>query len=398
MQTEVETPFYFYHASSIEDQVRALCTTLKTHVRLPFHIRYAVKANPNVHIIRILKRMNCGVEVVSYGEYIRAVTAGLKPSDIVVSGVGKTEAELLNAVCEGVDQISVESVEELALIASFQKACRISLRLNPNINAETHEKITTATENNKFGILENQLPQCFEIIKENPQLNFLGFSIHLGSQIWMTHPYETAFQKLRSLVIYWNECGFKSTRLDLGGGFAVDYTQQNKKFPLEEYAKIISKTLDDLGCEYIIEPGRFLVAEAGQLITKVLYVKKTPHKTFVIVDAAMNDMMRWALYGAQHPITTLGEKTLEHMTVDVVGPVCESTDCFGKNIQVPANLQRGHMLSIGVTGAYGASLSSTYNSRPLIGEYLEDGGRIYCIRPPILPPVFLTFEEEGAVL
>lgn len=364
----------------------------------PYQLRYALKANSNHHIIHFLHAQGCGVEVVSLGEYERALVAGVSPNKIVVSGVGKIEAELLNALDQKVDQISVESVAELSLLAKFNKPGHVCLRVNPNISGKTHHKITTATHHNKFGIFSEELPQCFDILKKNPQLQFLGFSVHLGSQIWDVSPYEEAFCFLKNLVIDWNQKGFQSSRLDLGGGFAVDYTNGGKTFPLQSYAEMVHSILDPLGCEYIIEPGRFLVAEAGSLVTKILYIKKTPYKTFVIVDAAMNDMMRPALYDAVHPIYCLNNQEGPSMVVDVVGPVCESSDCFAQDIQLPASLKAGDFLIIGVTGAYGASLANTYNSRPLIGEYFWQDGVVSCIRPPVGPTVFLNFEKKTILL
>ena len=393
----VRTPVYIYHGATIVDNLTFLTTVLSSWLKQKLLVRYAVKANTNRSILQLMVRQGAGVEVVSGGELQRALQAGFQPKDIIFSGIGKTSQELDLAASKQIDQISVESIEELVLLATLSKNTNICLRICPDVAAFTHDKITTGRSSDKFGIAIDQLPQAYSIIKATSHLNFLGFAVHIGSQIQSVQPYQQTFKVLAELLRKLPS-GFTAKRLDLGGGFFVPYHPGDKPFDWKAYAQAIQEELADFKGEVVVEPGRFLVAQAGILLTKILYIKKTPKKTFIIVDAGMNDMMRTALYGVQHHIidaqSTSSQKTRR---VDVVGPVCESSDYFAKDIDLPLSLQPGDYLAITCTGAYGASLSSTYNSRPLSAEVLIDNKKPYLIRETTTIDHLSIFETYKAL-
>jgi len=391
-----QTPVYVYDSSLIISRYQSLLKAF-SHSKQNISIRYAIKANSNQAILKIIHKLGGGAEVVSEGELFRALKAGIDPQKIIFSGVGKTEEEITFAIQTGIEQLSVESLEELLLIkkiASFlNKRVPICLRLNPNIEANTHKKITTGTENNKFGISLDQLEGAVSIAATDQNLDFLGFSVHIGSQVEDVLAYRSVFQTLKSLVIRFRAAGHSIRRLDLGGGFFVPYTlSMTPQFDFMLYATAIQEKLGDLDCDLVIEPGRYLVAESGILLTKVLYIKSTSVRTFVVVDAGMNDMMRTALYDVEHPVVSCHDRDTDQMIADVVGPVCESSDCFAAGVLLPKSLKAGDILAITHTGAYGTSLSSTYNSRPLIPEVLIDQGDLYLIREAISIDHLLGFE------
>ncbi|MBY0282280.1 MAG: diaminopimelate decarboxylase [Alphaproteobacteria bacterium] len=395
---KIETPVYVYDSEIIRNQYQNLQKII-ANLGKNIQVRYAIKANSNQAILKLLHEQGCGVEVVSGGELLRALKAGISCNKIIFSGVGKTEKEITFAIQSEIEQLSVESLEELHVVkkiaTALQKPISIGLRLNPNIEAKTHKKITTGTDKNKFGIPLEQLMVAVSIAHTSNYLNFLGISVHIGSQIQDINAYRQVFKQLKNLAVSLTSKGYPVRRLDLGGGFYVPYTLSGSpQFDLKAYAQAFQEELGDLNCEFVIEPGRYLVAEAGLLLTKVLYVKKTPSRTFVIVDAGMNDMIRTALYGIEHPIVLCSDKenAVEQIIVDVVGPVCESSDSFATQISLPKNLKASDILAITHTGAYGTSLSSTYNSRPLIPEVMIDKGDIYLIRESITPEHLSSFE------
>lgn len=395
---ETQTPVYVYDSDIIVNQYQNLekiIASLKKNIT----VRYAIKANSNQAILKLVHRQGGGAEVVSGGELLKALKAGIPSKQIIFSGIGKTDKEISLAIESEIDQLSVESLEELHAISEIasrlKKSIAVALRLNPNIEAQTHKKITTGTDKNKFGIPLYQLMEAVSIVHSASYLDFLGISVHIGSQIQDIDAYRQVFRQLKGLVSSLISEGYPVKRLDLGGGFYVPYTLSGSpQFDLAAYAKTFQEELGDLDCEFVIEPGRYLVAEAGLLLTKVLYIKHTTSRTFVIVDAGMNDMMRTALYDIEHPIVVCSNpgKEEEQMIADVVGPVCESSDSFASQISLPKNLKAGDILAITHTGAYGTSLSSTYNSRPLIPEVMIDQGVIYLIRERITPEHLLSFE------
>lgn len=395
---KTQTPVYVYDSAIIVAQHQKL-ERMVSKIKKNIKIRYAIKANSNKSILKLLHQQGSGAEVVSNGELVKALKSGIPARQIVFSGVGKTKEEIIFAIQSEIEQLSVESLEELSVIdavsADLQKPVSIVLRINPNIEANTHKKITTGTDKNKFGVPLDQLAQAITIITDSSYLDFLGISVHIGSQIQDINAYRQVFRQLNDLVSSLLERGYIVKRLDLGGGFYVPYTTtRSPQFDLEAYAIAFEEELGHLDCEFVIEPGRYLVAEAGLLLTKVLYVKQTTHRTFVIVDAGMNDMMRSALYDTEHPIIVCSHKESndEQMLVDVVGPVCESSDCFASRIYVPKSLKSGDILAISHVGAYGASLSCTYNSRPLIPEVMIDKDILYLIKESITPEHLSSFE------
>lgn len=395
---KLQTPVYVYDSNIIIHQCQNLKKLIKS-LKKNIVVRYAIKANSNQSILKLIHDQGNGVEVVSGGELLKAIKAGISPQQIIFSGIGKTAKEITFAIQNEIEQISVESLEELHLIgkiaSDLKKSICIVLRLNPNIEAKTHKKITTGTDKNKFGVPLDQLMEAVSITHSSPYLDFLGISVHIGSQVQDINAYRQVFRQLKNLVLSLTAEGYLVKRLDLGGGFYVPYTlSASPQFDLKAYGEAFQEELGDLNCEFVIEPGRYLVAEAGLLLTKVLYIKQTTARTFVIVDAGMNDMMRTALYDIEHPIVFCSDKkdNTEQMIVDVVGPVCESSDSFATQTSLPKNLKAGDVLAITHTGAYGASLSSTYNSRDLIPEVMIDKGIIYLIRESITPEHLLTFE------
>lgn len=394
----VSTPYYVYQGDKILEKINFLKNYFLTKIPQKVFIRFAVKANTNQSILRLVAKAGCGAEVVSGGELWRCLQADITPDQIVFSGIGKTLAELNFAIDNCIDQLNVESLEELQLIASLSKPVRICIRICPDVAADTHDKITTGRLGDKFGVPLTQMREVLEIIKNNSQINFLGFAVHIGSQIYDVSVYRQTFKILANLLKDWPK-SFEIKRLDLGGGFFTPYHPDDQAFDWEGYTKAIKQELNGFKGEIIIEPGRFLVAEAGALFTKILYIKKTPSKTFIVVDAGMNDMMRTALYGANHKIISCKEPiNSQTQIVDVVGPVCESSDYFGKNVSLPLDLKAGDDLVITCVGAYGASLSSMYNSRSLIPEILIEKDQPYIIRDAISVQHLLKFETYKAIL
>jgi len=392
------TPVYVYEQDKIVQNIEKL-GRLQSALKLPLNIRYAVKANPFEHVLRLMADHGLGAEVVSGGEMLKAISCGIAPSKIVFSGVGKTDKEISLAIDTGIEQINVESIEELYLIAEIasqrQELANIALRVCPDVDGNTHDKITTGRAQDKFGICRGQLPEAYKIINDCKSMNFKGFAVHIGSQISAVDPYLRAFMVMEEIIKDLSDSmvhGGRPITMDLGGGFCVPYKSDDPGFNWDAYTNTVNEIFYPLSTKYhlenniplekcitvdkvIIEPGRFLVADAGVLLTRVLYVKRTPHKIFVIVDAGMNDMMRTALYGVYHEIEFLQKQDGSHhsketMAADVVGPVCESSDYFAKDINVPKSLSRGDLLAIKTTGAYGASLASTYNGRSLVAEVM----------------------------
>jgi diaminopimelate decarboxylase len=321
--------------------------------------------------------------VVSEGELRRALAAGVPPDRIVFSGVGKTRDELRFALETGIHQINVESEPELDMLSQVAvemgREQAIALRVNPDVNANTHEKITTGRKENKFGIEWTDAHQVLRRANSLPGLKVVGVACHIGSQLTEMQPFKDAFIRIRDLVAMLKADGIAISRLDLGGGLGVPYQEEILPGP-QEYAKVIASTLGDLGCKIMVEPGRLLVGNAGVLVTRVIHVKEGATRTFVIVDAAMNDLMRPALYDAYHAIEPVKQPSTDQtFPVDVVGPVCETGDTFAKQRMLP-KVYPGDLLVLRTAGAYGGSMSSMYNSRPLIPEVLVKGDQFSVVR------------------
>lgn len=383
----VGTPFYCYSTATLRRHFTVFTGGLKA-AGLDATVCYALKANPNIAVVRTLAEMGAGADVVSEGELRRALAAGVPPDRIVFSGVGKTRDELVFAVAKGIMQINVESEPELEMLSQVAAergvVMPVALRVNPDVDAGTHAKITTGKKENKFGIEWTRAHEVYRRARELPGVDPVAIACHIGSQLTDLRPFREAFLRVRDLTAILRADGFTISRLDLGGGLGVPYEpwDSNDLPPLPgEYAKVIADCVGDLGCRIVLEPGRVLVGNAGILVTKVIHVKEGATRSFLVVDAAMNDLMRPALYDAHHaiiPVTQPSGEAVPH-PVDVVGPVCETGDTFARQRPLPP-VKAGEMLALGTAGAYGAAMSSTYNSRPLIPEVLVHGESFAVVR------------------
>ena len=369
LSKKFETPFYCYSSSTIIEKFKEFEKPFKYSGTI---ICYAVKANPNIAILKILSKLGAGAEVVSKGELKRSLKANIPAKKIVFSGVGKSLKEIEFAIKKNILQINVESEEELKLIENIakklKKKIQVGIRVNPNINAKTHKKITTGREEDKFGLNIEIAEKIFKNYKFNSNLNIVGLSVHIGSQIMSLNPFKKAFLKIKTLVKRVNKNEKIIKILDLGGGVGINYKNE-KIIYFNDYAKIISNISNDLGCKLILEPGRVLVAEAGILITKVLYIKKNKKNTFVVVNAGMNDLLRPALYDAYHDIQSIVKKRDKKIKYTIVGPICETADTFAKN-KLLNKINTNELLFFKNVGAYGSSMSFSYNSRPIIMELI----------------------------
>jgi diaminopimelate decarboxylase len=377
----VGTPFYLYSAAGFTAQYRRFADAFLPERPL---ICYAVKANSNLAVLRLLAGLGAGADVVSEGELRRALAAGVPPERIIFSGVGKTAAEMLAAVDAGIHQVNVESVPELRRLSEVASArgriARIAIRVNPDVDARTHAKISTGRKENKFGIEIDEAIAAFEFASELPGIKPVGLAVHIGSQLTDFEPYRRAFERVAELVLELRALGFSVARLDLGGGIGVRYHAEHPLEPLS-YAKLVRGIFGSLGLTLAFEPGRVLAAPAGLLISQVLYVKEGSARRFVIIDAAMNDLIRPALYDAWHDIVPvrLPAAGASLAPADVVGPVCESGDTFAVDRELPP-FAEGDLLAFTAAGAYGAVMSTTYNSRLLVPEVLVAGQRFAVIR------------------
>lgn len=381
---DVKTPFYCYSRATIERHFRVFRESLKD---LNPTICYAVKANSNIAVIKTLSNFGCGADVVSGGELKRALLGGVKPEKIVFSGVGKTPDEMRAALEAGILQINVESepeLEQLNQVAlDMGVKAPIALRVNPDVDAKTHAKITTGKSENKFGIEWTRAHKVFAKADKMEGLDVRGVAVHIGSQLTDLEPFRDAYIRARDLVGMLRKDGIKIDRLDLGGGLGIPYEGMPTPGP-EKYAEIVNEVIGDLDCQIIFEPGRVIMGNAGVLVTKVLYVKEGATKSFVIVDAAMNDLLRPSLYDAYHAILPVKEAEFgAHLELmDIVGPICETGDTFGKDRPL-ADVKAGDYLVIRTAGAYGAVMASTYNSRDLVPEVLVSGESYSLIRERI---------------
>lgn len=382
----VGTPVYVYATATLRRHYHVFAEAVAD---LDATICYAVKANGNRAVVRTLARLGAGADVVSGGELQVALTAGVPPERIVFSGVGKSERELADALKAGVGQINVESLSELhALSVVGQALCipaPVALRVNPDVDARTHDKISTGRRENKFGIEWTAAQRVYAEATRLPAITPIGIAAHIGSQLTDLDPFAVAFRRLRDLVIMLRADGYAVTNLDLGGGLGIPYGDEATPVPgPADYAATIRATVGDLGCRLILEPGRLLVGNAGVLLTRILHVKEGDSRTFVIVDAGMNDLMRPALYGARHPIVpvVLPAAGAPQAPVDVVGPICETSDTFASGVMLPA-MRPGTLLAIRGAGAYGAVMASSYNVRPLVAEVLVRDGVFAVVRERI---------------
>lgn len=377
----VGTPFYCYSTAGLVQRYTDFANAF-SHNRAT--ICYAVKANGNLAVIRTLAALGAGADVVSEGELRRALAAGTPTDRIVFSGVGKSRAELAYALTQGIVQINVESEPELEALSetcvALDKTASIGVRVNPDVDAQTHAKISTGKAENKFGIDITRAPAVFARARDLPGVNPVSVAVHIGSQITDLTPLRIAFGHLASLVDRLRADGHNITRLDLGGGLGIRYEDETPPTPAE-YAAMVNETLGHLDCHLMFEPGRVLVGEAGILVTSVLYDKPGESRRFVIVDAAMNDLVRPSMYDAYHGVLPIRETSSDIMLsdADIVGPVCETGDTFARHRAMPP-VDPGDMLAILSAGAYGAVMSSTYNARLLIPEVLVNGDAFAVVR------------------
>jgi diaminopimelate decarboxylase len=377
---EVGTPFYVYSHATLTRHAEVFTQSL---ARVDPLVCFAVKANSNIAVLKTLAECGLGADVVSEGELRRALAAGIPASKVVFSGVGKTRAEMAFALNAGIYQFNVESDRELFALnevaAGMAKKAPIALRVNPDVDAKTHAKISTGKKENKFGIDIGLAPEIYARAHALPHIDVQGVSVHIGSQLTELEPFRDAYARVRTLVESLRTSGIDIRTIDLGGGLGVPYALEDAPPPPTEYGALVSEMFGDFKARFIFEPGRLICGNAGLLVTQVLYVKEAAH-TYVIVDAGMNDLMRPALYDAIHRIEPVRQNNTAEASVSIVGPVCESTDVFLKNVMMPLPGE-GDFLAFRTAGAYGASLSNAYNSRLLVPEVMVKGGQFAVIRP-----------------
>ncbi len=376
----VGTPFYCYSHATLARHAQVFTDSLKAVKPL---VCFAVKSNSNIAVLKTLAAQGLGADVVSEGELRRALAAGIPANKIVFSGVGKTRSEMAFALEAGILQFNIESDRELFALdevaRGIGKKAPIALRVNPDVDAKTHAKISTGKKENKFGIDIDQAPDIYARAHALENIQVQGVSVHIGSQLTELAPFRAAYARVRTLVESLRKNGIAIRTIDLGGGLGVPYARDDAPPPPAEYGALVTEMFGDFGADFIFEPGRLISGNAGILVTQVLYVKHAA-QTYVIVDAGMNDLMRPALYDAVHQIVPVQETGAKSAVVSVVGPVCESTDIFLKDVSMPLPSE-GDLLAFRTAGAYGASLSNTYNSRLLVPEVMVKGDKFAVIRP-----------------
>lgn len=382
---EVGTPCYVYSSSVMADQFNRLKGAMEKALpanRQPL-LCFACKANSNVAVLSHLRALGSGLEIVSEGELLRGLKAGFDASKIVSTGVGKQKSEIATALKAGILQFNVESIPELQVINDVAqqvgKTANVAFRLNPNVSGGGHEKISTGRKKDKFGIGVEQIYDAYATAASLPHLNPVGLSMHIGSQVFAVEKFKEAFARLPEVVTTLRAQGHSVTRLDIGGGFPIIYRDE-KLLDLDAYATWVNDIIAPLDTDIIMEPGRYLVGNAGVILSEVLFVKETPDRNFLIIDAAMNDLIRPAMYDAYHGIEVVVESNRARKTYDVVGPVCETGDTFTTDRELP-EMKQGEYCVIKSAGAYGAAMASNYNTRPLAAEVLVKDGKYAVIRP-----------------
>lgn len=387
LAASVGTPFYCYSTATLTrhfEVFRDALAGLISPIGEASLIAYAVKANPNVSVIATLARLGAGADVVSEGELRRALAAEVPPERIVFSGVGKTRAEMAAALAAGIYQINVEGEAELVALSQVATAlgatAAVALRVNPGVDAKTHAKISTGAAENKFGISLDRIPAAYALAASLPGLRPVGVGAHIGSQLTDLGPLEATFARLGELVATLRAAGLPVERVDLGGGLGIPYRAGAAVPPTPaDYGALVRRATAGWGVRLVCEPGRMIVGNAGILVSCVVTVKPGDVRTFVVVDAAMNDLLRPSLYGAWHHIRAVAPDG-ETMVATVVGPVCETGDTFAEDRTID-RVDTGDLVAFMTAGAYGATMASTYNSRPLVPEVLVDGDRWAVVRP-----------------
>ena len=376
---EVGTPFYLYSHATLRQHFRAFDGAFSD---VPHLTCFAMKSNSNLAVLRLFALEGGGADIVSGGELYRALRAGVEPRKIVYSGVGKTVEDMEYALRSEILMFNVESTQEIMLLnetaGRLGKKAPIAIRVNPDVDPETHPYISTGLKENKFGIDIAKALEDYTLAAGLKNLRVAGVSCHIGSQLTRVSPFVDALQKLKALIGKLRDSGIAVEYLDLGGGLGSTYDKEEPPHP-REYAEALKKELDAKDLIVVLEPGRVITGNAGILVTRVLYVKSTPEKKFVIVDAAMNDLIRPSLYGSFHGIEPVRLSDRERVTADMVGPICESTDFLAKNREMVA-FETGDLVAVMSAGAYGFSMSSNYNSRPRAAEVMGKGDRYYVIR------------------
>ena len=378
---QVQTPFYCYSEAALRHNFTSYARHFKQGDSL---ICYAVKANSNQAVISALGSLGAGADVVSEGELRRALLAGIPAGKIVFSGVAKTVREMRFALQQDIHQFNIESEQELEVLSEVAagdgKQAPIAFRINPDIDARTHDKISTGKASNKFGIPWTRAKEAYARAASLPGIRVQGIDIHIGSQLTQLGPFEKAFQCLAELTAELKADGHDISVLDIGGGLGIDYADGSPAPPeLSDYAALANDILGSLGCQVIVEPGRSLVGDIGVLISRVIYIKDGEQDRFLIIDAGMNDLLRPSMYDAYHEIVPCGLNNGDTRPYQVVGPICETGDTFARSRRLPT-LQPGDLVAIRNAGAYGAVMASSYNTRPLVPEVLVQGNDVLVIR------------------
>ncbi len=378
---EVGTPFYVYSKSCLLGNFRRIKKAFAPANPL---IAFSVKANSNLAILRMFAREGSGFDIVSGGELRRVLKAGGDPRKVIYAGVGKTVEELRLAIKHNIMMVNLESEAEAELISEvareMKSRVRVALRINPDVEAHTHEYITTGKKENKFGVSYNRAPEVIGRIAAMPSIEFVGIHVHVGSQITQQGPHLSGVKRMISLLETLRKQGIEIRTINMGGGFGIAYQEREKPLNIEKTASHILPLIRESGCRFIIEPGRYIVGPAGALISRISYIKEGDEKYFAITDAGMNDLIRPSLYKAYHriiPVKKSGSR--KKIEYDIVGPICESTDFFGKNRMLPP-LARGDLMAVCEAGAYGFAMASNYNTRCRPAEILVDGNQYHIIK------------------
>lgn len=373
------TPTYVYSRATLERHVQVLTEGVRAFDHL---LCYAVKANANLALLQVLAELGCGFDAVSVGELYKLLKLGIDPQRIILSGVGKRDDEIATALAAGVLYICAESADELEAIAriaqSMRTKARVCVRVNPDVDAKTHPYISTGLKKNKFGVPIEEALALYQYAQNTLGLEMVGVSCHIGSQITSLEPFIDAAKRMAHLVGQLQAAGIRLHHVGMGGGLGVPYRDETPPSP-KAYGAALSDIIGPLGLRLILEPGRVIVGNAGVLLSRVTRLKRGSDRQFVLIDAGMNDLMRPALYDAYHGIETVTEPSAKTSAVDIVGPVCESSDCFAKDRELP-ELQDGDLVAFRTAGAYGFAMASTYNGRALPAEVLVDGDKALLVR------------------
>jgi diaminopimelate decarboxylase len=379
MAKQISTPFYCYSAATLERHYKVFSEGFSDNDAL---VCFAVKANSNISVLRVLANLGAGGDCVSKGEIYRCLKAGIPANKIVFSGVGKSKEEMVYALNENIFQFNVESEQELEILndiaCSLGKKARIAFRVNPEVDANTHDKIATGRKEDKFGIPWDRVVSIYQHALSLKYIEIQGIATHIGSQLTSLEPMQKAFEKVVGMTEQLIKIGVKIKTLDLGGGLGIPYNDENPPLP-RDYANMVKDVTKNLNCKLIFEPGRLIAGNAGILVAKTILLKDSGHRKFLVIDAAMNDLIRPAMYNAYHEILPVINNDAMLYNMDVVGPICETGDVFGKDYRLPI-LKPNDLVAIRSCGAYGAVMSSYYNSRSMIAEVLVSGDSYKLIR------------------